>query len=583
MGPGTDSSGMGFTPGDIPGILLRLLDYPAKLVEENYRPQDITPEQMKRFYEGPMSAPGQAAEPDAQRFRERLAQVMNESAVIRDGDDWRTPREYIGSDDYFNAVLDILGGQPGEYTEDQKALAEAVVQAAVGSFSAGYMDDREGLPFTAVNQSEYDSWSNRHGLNARYMLTPEGADVQQKIADVNIMRALQSGELAPPYAQPSTAGIRGGLSFLRNTFAPFGDWTGQDEVDMKGGSGFAGQADPAGRIREAMYWDDRLRKEMQDAGDEMRRPKYKDSLAGANLPQYSSATLGALPGNMLGGEGIYAQINRPFQFFFQNPLELTPEERARQAEIAYRTDRVTPVIPDGADPKDWERARNLVWQHRMGNENWAAAQAPRIMNAMGLEGQYLSPAADSLVNLPRYWAEDAPTMAFASLAGLPVLEGLVKEGPKSLVRTAPRYAGHLAADIKSEALPEMAMEGALNADSGTVSGLFEPRKENYWMGEGVSANDPNYEKKYQQRYTDRANEREEMKYLTQGRIDRPFASASWEQPNNAANALGSLLTPPPSQQEQEYLSWSESQPNKPPQPPKTSIIGPNRPMIQARW
>jgi len=613
------------TGGDylgIPKALLNLVDWPIQQIHKHYRPQDITPEQMKRFYEGPMNRPdwqsdalGSQSEPyrgdqarEAARFRERMAQVMNESPVVQVADKWLTPRQAVellelmrrdrereenpeteveerDPTELFNTTLDILSGQPGDYTPEQQELADAVVSMAAQGLPAGFMDTREGLPYPAMRQSDYDALASRFGENtARHMLTDEGRDLHDKIAAVNLMRTLQSGDMAPTYARPSSAGISGATQFLRNAFTPqaiFGDWTGQDEVESLGGRGLAGQADPAGRIREAMYWDDRWNQEKQQAQQQERPAAHKHPLSGSMFPQYTAMSLDGAGRNMLGGEGYYSYLNRAVRTLLQMPFETTGQERSDYNELLNKGNRVTPVIPDGARPEDWQRATNLALEHGMQNEGWIAAQYPRLMNAIGGKPEYLTPAADLGVNLPRFTFEDLPTAAFTALAGIPVLAGLIKEGPKSLLKTGPQFAKYMARNIKEEAPFELATEAGLNPDD--FGSLFTPRTDNSWMGGGVQASDPNYEQKYSQVYAKRAGEREEMGNLMRGGITRPFASASWGETNNAGKVLGQLLATPPSQQKQEYEDWRQSQPNKPPQPPKTSIIGPDRPMIQARW
>jgi hypothetical protein len=596
------------TGGDylgIPKALLNLVDWPIQQIHKHYRPQDITPEQMDRFHGGPMggwqatvfSGPESYTDKDsatARRFRERLGQVMENSAVARVNDSWFTPQQIVqamalneGRDPAtdYQAVVGILGGLPGDYTPEQQELASAVVSLSAESLPAGYGDTRNNIPYPAMQQSDYDSLVSRFGENtARYMLTDEGRDLHDKIAAVNLMRTLQSGDMAPTYAQPSSAAISGATQFLRNVLTPqavFGDWTGQDEVESLGGRGFAGQADPAGRIREAMYWDDRWNQEKQQAQQEGRPAAHKHPLSGSMFPQYTATSLDGAGRNMLGGEGYYSALNRPVRTLLQMPFETTGQERSDYNELLNKGNRVTPVIPDDARPENWQQATNLALEHGMQNEGWLAAQYPRLMNAIGGKPEYLSPAADLGANLPRFTFEDLPTAAFTALAGSPVLAGLIKDGPKSLLKTVPQFAKYTARNIKEEAPFELATEAGLNPDD--FGSLFTPRADNSWMGEGVQASDPNYEQKYNQAYAKRAGEREEMGNLMRGGITRPFASASWEEPNNAGKVLGQLLATPPSQQEQEYEDWRQSQPNKPPQPPKASIIGPDRPMIQARW
>ena len=397
-----------------------------------------------------------------------------------------------------NARANIAGLPPVEnkfgIAPDSNIVLE-VVGSTIGSmrYSA---DPQGGGEFAPVKQSEYQEWKQKDPLNARFMVTEAGQRNLDRERAANLFRTFQSGEHAPDFA-----------NFAGQVLATLGAPFDADTNYLLQAGGRLRDATPAGRMRESMYWHGRGAPAGTNTWAGNRQ--FTDTFSGAKYPGFSSTTLPGVGRHFSQSDFVAGATAVPFKTFLQHMTELGGEDQDAITRALFYGNRVTPQMADDGDPEKYKELVQNVNNRMSQNEGWLSAQYPRLTNSVNqlvgsqvLQPDYLSPAADTAGNMPRWFMEDLPTVAMTGFnLGKTVATGVMQGGAKTLIPSLVKFGKHMSKEFAEELPGEMAIEQSVNPMSGSP---FMPASSNSWMGakkdrpwEPVGANDPDYEAKYQ--------------------------------------------------------------------------------------
>lgn len=411
---------------------------------------------------------------------------------------------------YENARANIAG-LPGTENKFGIGPQSKVVQDVVDQTIEAMRDSGtpvmgrggEQSEFAPVEESQYERWQKESGpMEARYRVTDAGQRNLDATRAANLFRTFQSGGQAPEWANISATalGAAGAAAAGIERGWRLDPENKPDTLDVMAMGGRSLDATPAGRLRESMYWHGQGRPPVLEQDQ-----KYKDSWQGAKYPQFSSTTFSGVGTNLTSNENAASLVNLPFRTFFQQPIETNATERDQINQASRSLVRVTPVVSDGADIRAAKDMQKTLLDRASENEGWLSAQYPRAANAVNslagqkvTEPEYLSRAADTVGNMPRWYVEDPTAVLLAGKGAISAAKGYMSGG----ARGAAKGFGSFLAGTKDDFMKELPQEtGADAAINPSFSSPFEAQQTNSWMttrtGESIRADDPEYEQKYQ--------------------------------------------------------------------------------------
>lgn len=419
-----------------------------------------------------------------------------------------------------------IAGLPGAENQfgigPQSKVVQDVVDQTIEAMrgSGAPVMGREGSEseFAPVEESQYQRWQKESGpMEARYRVTDAGQRNLDATRAANLFRTFQSGGHAPEFAGNISAtalGAAGAAAAGIERAWRLDPENKPDTLDVMAMGGRSLDATPAGRLRESMYWHGQGKPPVLEQDQ-----KYKDSWQGAKYPQFSSTTFSGVGTNLSSNENAASLVNLPFRTFFQQPIETTAAERDQINQASRSLVRTTPVVSDGADIRAAKDMQKTLMDRASENEGWLSAQYPRAANAVNslagqkvMEPEYLSRAADTVGNMPRWYVED-PTAAFlAGKGAISAAKGYMAGGARGAAKGFGQFLAGTGDDFLKELPQETGADAAINP---SFSNPFEAQKTNSWMvtktGESISADDPEYEKKYQDVFARRKENLDRMK------------------------------------------------------------------------
>lgn len=473
-------------------------------------------------------------DPDHARFRENVAKVLHTPYIRRDV---AAPFGAIGAkgveDDltpieFMDGVLayDSLGAVTAEERQEIIDNAAAVLMGEpLDDKSPAGQQGREMATMlldvmksqtpgnaraldASVSQQQFDQWQKQYGDDANFRLTENGQRNFTRQAAYDLLRAMQDGDHAPPYANNMSQGLNW-----------IGGWFDRDASENY--NDLASGPEPVGRAKVANRWWNQANM----SRGTFRGDTFSDS---AHFPGWSSTTGEGL-GRIMSEDNSnrFARSSVPGRRFFspseasRNPaiqalagLNDPSGQFSTANAIEVATKRTTPINP-GLPPEEFRQLlgkREDLDQRGQHYERsfWPDVQAAKDF-AIGTKTPrtWGTPLSEGVMKLPQNTLGDPMTIAFTAgtAGGGAILGGLASAGRgastlgrmASVAKGAARGAGKgmyaAGADIITDTPYDVATEQAIGASSyGTLgewmNAMGQPLTENSLMG-GVQPGDPN--------------------------------------------------------------------------------------------
>lgn len=388
---------------------------------------------------------------------------------------------------------------------------------------------KQYAPFGAQSQQEYDALRKVHGDNADYMMNAVQRQNHEAQRVHELFSATEDG-----YSPASTSAQI--YRYLGGTFGPLVDMvrnvTSEPGVydPRRTGEAFDDAAlisRPDGKYAYAAYrWADgeKNRGTANDASvytpeGRSKFNKYDptDPAGQANATEINTSFPYTRGKNNLKFVG-------EFPVNFGNALAGGENMVGALRDLRDKGNRITPIVPEGMDPKEFERVTRSLQDSDQKMDGWVSAYyGPKVADAWNsvvpkalgdnykASRMYMSPSADMMANLLGESFGD-PVNAVFNVATGPVggaLMGLARGGVKGAATGAAKGAVRGVARGWDDAIEEGAEQGIVTGP--ILSGItdwFKPMKDNLLMGE-KDPNDADYDQKLQENTQDALSKRYE--------------------------------------------------------------------------
>jgi hypothetical protein len=471
--------------------------------------------------------------PDHEKFRTNIATVLNTPYIRRDVaaphgaigtrgvEDDLSPIEFMDGvlaaasmgaitkeerQEIIDNAAAVLMGEPLDGQSDAGTQGRQLATMLLDVMKSQTPGNPNALD-ASVSQGQFDKWSAQTGNDANFRLTENGQRNFTRQAAYDLLRTMQDGEHAPPYANSMSQGL-----------AWVGGWFDRDTSENY--NDLANNPEPLGRAKVANRWWDQANM----SRGSFRGDAFSDS---AHFPGWSSTTAEGLGRIMSEDTSNWMARNSVAgtRFFSPSESNRNPAIRvlaglgdaagdfnaANQMEVA--TKRTTPINP-GLSPEEFRgvlaKRANLEQRGQHYERSfWPDVQAAKD-RALGTKTPrtWGTPLSEGVMKLPQNTLGDPITLGVtAATAGVGSAAGAASaaaKGASTLGRLASAVRGGVTGagrglyaaglDIAKDAPFDLATEQAIGAVGYDSIGewarsLGQPLQDNAMMGD-VSPDDP---------------------------------------------------------------------------------------------